>query len=148
MILGTLKTIFNRDFLKLKQELEFYKDQRKIWQVEEGISNSAGNLCLHLIGNINHFIGATLGGTTYVRNRELEFSQKDIPVNELLKHIDDTMLVVENTLNNLSEDKLAKEFPLLYSNQKVTTMFILLQLVAHLDYHLGQINYLRRLLDK
>lgn len=103
---------------------------------------------MHLIGNINHFIGATLGGTTYVRNRELEFSQKDIPVNELLKHIDDTMLVVENTLNNLSEDKLAKEFPLLYSNQKVTTMFMLLQLVAHLDYHLGQINYLRRLLDK
>lgn len=79
MSLLSLKTIFNRDLNRLKAEIELYQDEAKIWYIETGIANSAGNLCLHLIGNLNTYIGATLGTTNYIRNRELEFSLKDIP---------------------------------------------------------------------
>jgi hypothetical protein len=148
MLIETYKFLFNRDLLKLKQEIESYNNQYKLWYVEKGISNSAGNLCLHLIGNLNHFIGATLGNTGYVRNRELEFSQKDFSVDELVKRIDDTIVVIENTFNKLSDDVLNVDFPLLYNNQRVSTMLMLTHLLTHLGYHLGQINYYRRLYDK
>lgn len=148
MLVETFKSLFNRDLLKLKQEIESYNNQSKLWYVEPGISNSAGNLCLHLIGNLNHFIGATIGNTGYVRNRELEFSQKNIPTDELVKRINDTVVVVENALTNLSDDILNEDFPLLYNNERVSTMLMLTHLLTHLDYHLGQINYYRRLYDK
>lgn len=148
MLIETFKFLFNRDLLKLKQEIESYKDENKLWYVEKGISNSAGNLCLHLIGNLNHFIGATLGNTGYIRNRELEFSQKNIPADELIKRINDTIVVVENSLSKLSNNSLNEDFPLLYNNQRVSTMLMLTHLLTHLGYHLGQINYLRRLYDK
>ncbi len=148
MLIETFKFLFNRDLLKLKQEIESYNDQNKLWYVEKGISNSAGNLCLHLIGNLNHFIGTTLGNTGYVRNRDLEFSQKNIPADELVKRINDTIIVVENTLNKLSDHVLSENFPLLYNNEKVSTMLMLTHLSTHFGYHLGQINYFRRLYDK
>ena len=75
----SLKSLYNRDLNKLKFEIESYKDERSIWAVDKTISNSAGNLCLHLVGNLNAYIGAELGKTSYVRNRDLEFSLKDIP---------------------------------------------------------------------
>lgn len=148
MLIETFKFLFNRDLLKLKQEIESYNDQNKLWYVANGISNSAGNLCLHLIGNLNHFIGATLGNTGYVRNRELEFSEKNIPADELVKRINNTVAVVENAFNKLSDEKLSEDFPLLYNNERVSTMLMLTHLLTHLGYHLGQINYLRRLYDK
>ena len=148
MLIETFKFLFNRDLLKLKQEIESYNDQNKLWYVEKGILNSAGNLCLHLIGNLNHFIGATLGNTGWVRNREIEFTQKDIPADELVKRINDTVVVVENTLTKLSDNILNEDFPLLYNNEKVSTMLMLTHLLTHLGYHLGQINYYRRLYDK
>jgi hypothetical protein len=148
MLIETFKSLFNRDLLKLKHEIESYNNQSKLWYVEEGISNSAGNLCLHLIGNLNHFIGATLGNTGYVRNRELEFSQKNIPADELVNRINDTVVVIENALGKLSDDILNENFPLLYNNEKVSTMLMLTHLLTHLDYHLGQINYYRRLYDR
>jgi hypothetical protein len=148
MLIETFKFLFNRDLLKLKQEIESYNDQSKLWYVEKGISNCAGNLCLHLIGNLNHFIGATIGNTGYVRNRELEFSQKNIPADELVNRINDTVIVIENALDKLSDDILREDFPLLYNNEKVSTMHMLTHLLTHLDYHLGQINYYRRLYDR
>ncbi|MFZ1519162.1 MAG: DUF1572 family protein [Ignavibacteriaceae bacterium] len=148
MLIETFKFLFKRDLLKLKQEIESYNDQSKLWYVEKGISNSAGNLCLHLIGNLNHFIGATLGSTGYVRNRELEFSQKNVPADELVKSISDTVAVVESTLNKLSDDILNEDFPLLYHDERVSTMLMLTHLLTHFGYHLGQINYFRRLYDK
>ena len=77
MLIETLKTIFSRDLLKLKTEIELYKKEEKLWCTDKNISNSAGNLCLHLVGNLNTYIGNEIGKTGYVRNRELEFSQKN-----------------------------------------------------------------------
>lgn len=80
----TLKILFNRDLTKLKQEIELYQNETKLWAIEKGITNSAGNLCLHLIGNLNSYIGSELGKTNYIRNRPLEFSLKNVPRVELL----------------------------------------------------------------
>lgn len=147
MLTETLKTIFSRDLTKLKQEIESYQDEKTIWTTEKGITNSAGNLCLHLIGNLNTFIGAELGKTNYVRNRELEFSLKDVPRDELIQKIQETKILVESILEKMTEEQLEQDYPIVVFESKNTTAFFLVHLTTHLAYHLGQINYHRRLLD-
>lgn len=148
MLLHTLKKLFRRDLEKLKQEISLYSDESKLWIVERDIANSAGNLCLHLVGNLNTYIGAEIGKTGYVRNRELEFSLKNIPQQELVKKIEDTINVVDHSLDMLKEEDLEKEYPLLVFAEKTSTGYFLVHLAVHLGYHLGQINYHRRLLGK
>ncbi|MBF7091325.1 DinB family protein [Flavobacterium sp. ALJ2] len=143
----TLRALFNRDLNKLKLEIESYQNEAKIWSVEEQILNSAGNLCLHLIGNLNTYIGAALGNSSYIRHRELEFSLKNIPRSELITKIEETIRGVNAALSNLSEEDLEHEFPIIVFQGKDSTGFILTHLTTHLAYHLGQINYHRRLLD-
>ncbi len=148
MLIDTLKELYTRDLDRLKQEIKLYEDEDKLWYVEEGISNTAGNLCLHLIGNLNTYIGAALGKSGYVRNRPAEFSLKDIPREKLLEKIGETKLVVIQTLDGLTEADLAAEYPVLVFEEKTSTEYLLVHLTTHLTYHLGQINYHRRLLDK
>jgi uncharacterized damage-inducible protein DinB len=147
MITDTLIELFERDLQKLKTEIELYKAEENLWLVKEGISNSAGNLCLHLIGNLSHFIGATLGNTGYVRHREDEFSLKNIPRQDLITNIENCRLIVKNTLAKLTTADLEKEFPQKIFEKAITTEMMLMHLTTHLTYHLGQINYHRRLLD-
>lgn len=141
----SLLEIFERDLFKLAEEINLYADEKDIWKVKEGISNSAGNLCLHLTGNLLHFIGAVLGESGYVRERDKEFSLKNIPRSELLKGIEQTSAVIKSTLGKLSPEDFDKEFPVDKHGQKVTTCFMLLHLSTHFNYHLGQINYHRRI---
>ncbi len=147
MLVDTLITIFNRDLNALKKELELYTDEKTVWLVPEGVSNSAGNLCLHLVGNLNHFIGAAIGNTGYIRQRELEFSLKDVPRAELIQQIVETISVVSSALEKVSEDDLQKTYKHRVFKEPRTTGFFLIHLSTHLSYHLGQINYHRRLLD-
>lgn len=139
--------LLQRDLEKLKQELLEYRDETLIWKTVAGISNSAGNLCLHLVGNLNTYIGAELGQSGYIRNRELEFSQKDIPREELIQKIEGTIEVVTQTLDRLPAEALAQEYPLLVLKEKTSTGYFLTHLAVHLGYHLGQINYHRRILE-
>ena len=147
MLIESLKILFNRDLNKLKTEIQSYQNESDIWEIQKGIANSAGNLCLHLVGNLNTYIGAEFGKTGYIRNRALEFSLKDIPRAELIQKIEETIVVVNNALNIISEEELKMEFPLLVFENKTSTEFMLIHLTTHLAYHLGQINYHRRLLD-
>ena len=147
MVIETLQKIFKRDLEKLKQEIASYRDENNLWVVDKSIANSAGNLCLHLVGNLNTYIGAEIGKTGYVRDRDREFSQKNIPRDELVKMIEDTITVVANGLNKLKEEDLEKEYPLLIFKEKTSTGYFLIHLAVHLGYHLGQVNYHRRLLD-
>lgn len=147
MIVNTLKTLFNRDLTKLKSEIELYENENTIWLVEKGITNSAGNLTLHLIGNLNTYIGAEIGKTNYIRNRALEFSQKNIPKKELIKSIEETIKMIENALHKITEEDLKKEYPVLVFDKKTSTEYLLIHLSTHLAYHLGQINYHRRMMD-
>lgn len=147
MLNQTLKKLFNRELNKLKTEIESYQNEANLWIVDQSITNSAGNLCLHLIGNLNTYIGATLGGSGYIRNRELEFSLKDVPRYELIEKIDQTIEVVNQTLDKLTVEEIATEYPILVLEEKTSTEYFLVHLTTHLAYHLGQINYHRRLLD-
>ncbi len=149
-MIDTLKDLFDRDLNKLKTEIEQYKDEANLWLVDGDIPNSGGNLALHLVGNLRHFIGAVLGGSGYVRERELEFSTKGTPRTELLKMIDETTADVAAGLDKLTPDQLAQEYPITVfadHTEPMTTEWFLVHLATHLDYHLGQINYHRRLFD-
>ena len=147
MLLDNLAQLFTRDLHKLETEIAAYKKEANLWILEKEVSNSAGNLCLHLIGNLNAFVGAVLGNTGYVRDRPTEFSTKDVPVAELLQKIDNTLAIVLKTLQGLSPEDLEKEYPLNIFGEPMTIGFFLMHLSTHLAYHLGQINYHRRLLD-
>ncbi len=147
MMIQHLQKIFRRDLEKLKQEINAYSKEGNLWITGKGISNSGGNLCLHLIGNLNTYIGAEFGKTGYIRNRDLEFSLKDVPKAELISKIDDTISVVEKGLGTLQEADLEKEYPVKVFAEEMSTGYFLMHLTAHLAYHLGQINYHRRLLD-
>ncbi|WP_303311436.1 DUF1572 family protein [Hymenobacter sp. BT730] len=147
MLIETLRQLFNRDLTRLKNEIELYQDEHKLWYVEQGIANSGGNLCLHLIGNLNTYIGCELGGIGYTRNREAEFSQKHLPKANLLRMVEDTKQVVDKSLSALTEANLQKVYPQVVFDAPTSTEYFLVHLTTHLTYHLGQINYHRRLLD-
>jgi hypothetical protein len=140
-----LATLFENDLTKLTTEISLFKDEPSVWETKEGITNSGGNLALHLIGNLNHFIGKMLGGTSYVRNRDEEFSLKNIPREKLISDINDLKETIKNTLPKLSEEDLQSEFPIKIRDEVFSTQNMLIYLLAHLNYHLGQVNYLRRI---
>lgn len=146
-MIETLKILFERDLSRLKDEINLYKNETNLWKVEKRISNSAGNLCLHLIGNLNTYIGAEIGKTNYIRHRELEFSLRDISKTELIEKIEKTLEIVSKSLDTLTAEKLENEYPILVFEKRTSTAYLLLHLTTHLAYHLGQINYHRRLLD-
>lgn len=147
MLTDTLNRLFRRDLEKLKAEINLYQKEENLWLTNENISNSAGNLCLHLVGNLNAFIGAALGRINYIRQRDLEFSLKNVPRNELIDQIENTIGVVEATLHGLTETRLQEDFPIKVFHEKTSNEYMLIHLTTHLAYHLGQINYHRRLLD-
>ncbi len=146
MLKEALIELFERDLQKLITEINLYKDEYDVWITNGEISNSAGNLCLHLVGNLNHFIGATLGSIGYVRHREDEFSLKNVLREDLITNVENCILIVKETLTKLSEEDLRKDFPLEKHGAVVSNTHMLLHLYGHLSYHVGQINYHRRLI--
>lgn len=147
MLNNTIITLFKRDLEALKKEINLYSKEENMWLLDKSISNSTGNLCLHLVGNLNHFIGAALGNTGYIRQRELEFSIKNVSKQDLLKQIDDTIPMIEKALNPLTDEDLQQEYKHRVFENSMTTEFFLVHLAMHLAYHLGQVNYHRRILD-
>ena len=146
-MIETLKKLFLRDLEKLKTEISSFKDEKNIWKISGDIKNSAGNLCLHLCGNLQHFIGAVLGNSGYVRKRDEELSKKNVPIRELVAEIDLTIEILKKTFAGLKEDDLQKIYPINVFGYEITTEYLFTNMAAHLNYHLGQINYHRRLLD-
>jgi hypothetical protein len=148
MLIEILIKRYKRDLNILITEVELYTDENNLWEVDNTIKNSAGNLCLHLVGNLKTFIGASIGNTDYVRERDLEFSLKNVPRIELINQVKDTIIVVENALKALPETDLQKEYKRREHEDTMTIEYFLLHLLMHLSYHLGQINYHRRFFDK
>jgi hypothetical protein len=148
MLSATLATLFKRDINRVIDELSLYTNENDIWRVKLGISNSAGNLVLHLLGNLNTYIGKEIGKTGYIRNRDLEFSLKDVPRANLIEQLKMLLKVIDQSLANLSDEDMRKDYPVAVLNDTIcTTEFFLLHLLGHLNYHLGQINYHRRLIS-
>lgn len=148
MLNQILIELFERDLSKLKEELNLYKEERKIWEIKGEINNSAGNLVLHLLGSLNHFIGAILGSTNYLRNRDSEFSDKNVGRVEITVNIDKTIKMIKSVLSKLTDSDLEKDYPIevLKNKGKMSTEFFLIHMIGHLNYHLGQVNYHRRLI--
>lgn len=139
-----ISRVLMRDLDSLSDQLNAYTDEADIWRTVPGIANSAGTLALHLAGNIQHFIGAQLGETGYVRDRDAEFGRRDLPRRELLEQIDAARTALETGLSQLEAGALDSPYPLELAGTRAATGQFIVHLVAHLAYHLGQVDYLRR----
>lgn len=141
-----LRVTLLRDLRALDREIAAYPDDRSVWLTPPGISNSAGTLVIHLAGNLRHFIGATLGESGYVRNRAAEFSTKDLSRDELRAEVQATIADLDRAFERIGAAQLEAPYPLLIAERRVRTADWLVHLSVHLGYHLGQIDYHRRLL--
>ena len=141
-----LSALFLRDLSILKKEIEAYKDEEKLWVKKGEINNSAGNLALHICGNLRHFIGSVLLKDGYQRDRTFEFNGK-IKKSEILNEIDETIESVSGFFEEVSKDLFNRQYPLEVLGHKMTIFFFMVHLYGHLNYHLGQVNYHRRILN-
>lgn len=145
-VTADLTVLFVRELRSFERELEMFPDDELVWKTMPGVTNSAGNLTAHVCGNLQHFVGRVLGQTTYVRNRDLEFSRSSGSRAELVGEIRATIAVVEKVLSTVDEATLARDYPEAVGGVTVSTRLFLLHLEAHLAHHLGQAGYLRRIL--
>ncbi|MEQ1644866.1 MAG: DinB family protein [Pyrinomonadaceae bacterium] len=147
MLKEILIDLYERDLNKLKAEIERYTNEADLWKKPGEVPNSAGNLCLHLNGNLQHYFGAILGGSSYLRDRDAEFSTTGVSREQMLADIDITLDVVRSTLANLADDDLAATYPIEVFGKPMTTGWFITHLATHLTWHLGQINYHRQMVN-
>jgi len=146
MLSALLTEFYERDLMKVKEELNLYADEQSVWTLKPGINNSAGTLGLHITGNLLHFIGAVLGKTGYIRDRDKEFSLRNVSRQELNRQLDETIEVIRKTLPGITDVQMEETFPIELNKKTVTTGYVVVHLAIHLGYHLGQISYHRRMI--
>ena len=139
-----LTKVLLRDLESVRSQLDAYADEEAIWQTRPGMTNTAGTLALHIAGNLQHFVGAKLGGSGYVRDRQAEFELRGVPRSRLLSELDRASEAVKRTLPNLSDYELQQIFPEAVGGVPLTTGQYLVHLAMHLGYHVGQLDYHRR----
>jgi uncharacterized protein DUF1572 len=140
-----IAAIICRELSTLERELNAYPTEAQIWALPAGLPNSAGTLALHAAGNLRHFVGAVLGGTSYVRDRDAEFSRRNVPRSELIEDLRQAERAVRDTLPSMDAGRFAETYPLPVANRRVNTGEFMTHLVAHLAYHAGQLNFHRRI---
>jgi uncharacterized damage-inducible protein DinB len=144
---SNLTTLLVRELNTFARELDLFPDDLVIWKTTPGVTNSAANLALHVAGNLQHFVGAVLGSTGYVRNREVEFSRSAGSRVEVKAELDAAIRVVQQVLPGLSAETLSARYPLdMVPGKQIETGFFLQHLCSHASFHLGQAGYLRRAL--
>ena len=147
-VVSIIRIIAMRDLRSVRREIEAYPDDRSLWCEAEGISNPGGTLALHLAGNLQHYVSAVLGRSTYVRDRDAEFSVRDIPKAEVLRRLDQAIESVDEAFRCLTDEDLEKPYPEPMGEIHLFTGQFLIHQLAHLCYHMGQIDYHRRLITK
>jgi len=147
MLNTILANFYERDIRKLIEEVNLFRDEKNLWETQGSVKNSCGNLVLHIIGGLNHYIGATLAQTGYIRDRDQEFIRKGVERKDLVIQLEELIPLINETMNALNPEEMEAEFPILYDNQNTSTSYVLVQMLIHLNYHLGQVNYLRRILE-
>lgn len=148
MLLKAVAAILDRDLRALAREVEAYPDEAALWELPEGVLNSGGTLVLHLTGNIQHYLGARLAGTGFVRDRPAEFSARGVPRAALLRQVEAARSAVRSTAEKLTGETLEQDFPEVVGGMHVATGEYLVHLVSHFAYHLGQLDYHRRLVTR
>jgi len=144
-LVGAIGTMMLREMVTLRKEIDAYPSDESLWKVVPGISNSGGTLALHLAGNLQHFIGAVLGGSGYIRNREAEFSVRGLSRGEVMNLVDQATASLTHTFRSLTDEVLGRQYPERVGKVRLTTGDFLVHLEGHLAYHLGQIDYHRRM---
>jgi hypothetical protein len=147
MLNNELANFYERDISKLIEEINLFKNEEDLWRTTGSVKNSCGNLVLHIIGGMNYLIGTALAHTEYVRNRDQEFIQKNVEKKELIAKLEELITIINQTLNRLTPEQMENEYPIFFDKPKTSVSYVLVQLLAHLNYHLGQVNYLRRILE-
>lgn len=141
-----ITNVITRELKALRREIESYPNEAALWEIPEGVSNPGGNLALHLAGNLQYFFGNVLGKNGYVRNRDAEFGDRDVPRKDLLREIDSAIAAVELGMGKISETDLAKPYPEKVGGVSSSTGAFLAHFATHLAYHLGQVDYHRRIM--
>lgn len=139
-----LAELFARDITRVIQELQAFPDTDSVWKAAPGVTNAAGTLALHLEGNLREYIGRQLGQIAYTRERPLEFSKRGVARDELIARLDAVRIQIPAVIASLSDDQLDTTYPEEFHGTPMTTRQFLIHLEAHLNYHHGQIDYLRR----
>lgn len=140
-----LSGLFRRDLLRLRAQIDAFSSDDALWQTLPGFTNSAGNLALHLEGNLREYIGRQLGRVPYARKRPLEFSAKGIPKVEIVARMDALSRLISEVVASLSDEQMESEYPEVVLEAPMRTQEFLLHLYAHLSWHSGQIDALRRI---
>ena len=141
-----ITNVITRELKALRREIESYPSEADLWEIPAGIANPGGNLALHLAGNLQYFIGNVLGKNGYVRNRDAEFASRDVPRAELLREIDSAIAAVQTGMSKISEADLSKPYPEKVGGVSESTGAFLAHFATHLAYHLGQVDYHRRII--
>jgi len=141
-----LAYLFERDLNRLIQEIKAFKKDADLWVIAGDIKNTPGNLAMHVAGNLRHFIGKTIGNTSYKRNRDFEFNGK-LSRNELIEELKNARLEVKQTFDKITINQFFENYPLEVFGNTMSTFRFMVHLNGHLNYHLGQINYCRRILE-
>lgn len=147
MLNSVLANFYERDVRKLIEEVNLFKNEEDLWKTQGSVKNSSGNLVLHIIGGLNYLIGSTLAQTGYIRDRDREFTLKGLERKVLVAQLEELIPMINKTLNALSQEQMEAEYPIFFDKPKTSTSYVLVQLLLHLNYHLGQVNYLRRILN-
>jgi hypothetical protein len=145
MLVSSVIAILNRDLRALRREVEAYPDDGALWLTPGGVPNSAGTLALHLAGNVQHYLGARLGATGYLRDRPAEFARRNVPRSEIVQEIEAAGRALAAAQRRLSAADLTGDFPEAIGNLRIETGDYLIHLVSHFTFHLGQIDYHRRI---
>jgi hypothetical protein len=138
--------LFQRDLTRLRQELAAFPGDAYLWKTVPGVKNAAGNLTLQLEGNLRQYLGQCLGGIAYQRDRDYEFAAKGMSASGLIARVDALLTMVPDIVAGLTEAQLETTFPDEHWGAPRKTGLFLLHLYGHFNYHLGQIDYLRRML--
>jgi uncharacterized damage-inducible protein DinB len=145
MLIAAVAAILDRDLRALAREVQAYPDERALWETPPGVLNSAGTLALHLAGNIRHYLGAQLGRTGFARDRPAEFAARGVPRATILQQIEEARAAVRAAAARVGDDWTDEDFPEVVGGVRVATGEYLIHLVSHFAYHLGQLDYHRRL---
>ena len=143
-IMATLQALLHRELAAVRRSVDAYPDDTSLWAERPGLPNTGGNIVLHLAGNLQHFFGAVLGKTGYVRERDLEFSRRGLPRAELLTQLDAADKAVDAGMKSVSAERFAQAYPEQVAGRTISTQDFIVHLLSHLAYHLGQLDYHRR----
>ncbi len=144
MLATELAALYARDIARVIQELRAVPGTASVWKTTPGVTNAAGTLALHLEGNLRYFIGLRLGQIAFERDRPLEFSARGVEQAELIARLEAVHEMAPRVIATISDHQLDALYPEPYMGKPITTRQLLIHLDGHLNYHLGQIDYLRR----